>query len=104
MRTIANQASQRTSVPAFEFCALATLAQNSKAYTAAPAARRYKASKTLTLKRYIFGRRCRVVGDLVVPIRALLASSSRVLNVVLASERAVAANWYRLFFSRLFWL
>ncbi|WP_339068215.1 hypothetical protein [Teredinibacter turnerae] len=36
-----NQASQRTSVPAFEFCALATLAQNSKAYTSAPAARRY---------------------------------------------------------------
>ncbi|TVZ39026.1 hypothetical protein P886_3413 [Alteromonadaceae bacterium 2753L.S.0a.02] len=39
-----NQASQRTSVPAFEFCAYAMLAQNSKAYTAAPAARRYTAS------------------------------------------------------------
>ncbi len=32
--------SQRTSVPAFEFCAYAVLAQNSKAYTAAPAAGR----------------------------------------------------------------
>ncbi len=37
-----NQASQRTSVPTFEFCAYATLAKNSKVYTSAPAARRYK--------------------------------------------------------------
>ncbi len=37
-----------------------------------------------------------------VQIRALLAASCRVLNVVLVSESAVAENWYRLFFSRLF--
>ncbi|ACR11912.1 hypothetical protein TERTU_1762 [Teredinibacter turnerae T7901] len=49
-----------------------------------PCAGRYKAPKTLTLKRYFLGKRCGVVWYLVPQIRALLGSSYRVLNVVLA--------------------
>ncbi len=63
---------------------LRSLLHKTRLHCAGRCCRRYKAPKTLTLKRYFLGKRCGVVWYLVPQIRALLGASYRVLNVVLA--------------------